>query len=255
MCSPPPTHHLFIKRIKRQGVTQHTHTKGRSKHPKKNYIKPTHQAYYTMLSSSFPDNYLHPNSDWHQQLQYQQQINQSTPHHGSSCTLPADPSGGPASITRPVSMAEQARLANRPRPAAAVNCPRCGSTNTKFCYYNNRSFSQPRHWCRNCRRHWTHGGTLRTIPVGGSRRGRRRPRPSTATSAVTPPAPPPALGLENYYGGVNYYETVAAAPPPVLPPFEFDLEEELPNFDIGHVDIASNGLEEIGHGEFGNPNY
>ncbi|XP_022950525.1 dof zinc finger protein DOF3.4-like [Cucurbita moschata] len=56
-------------------------------------------------------------------------------------------------------------------------CPRCDSTNTKFCYYNNYNFSQPRHFCKSCRRYWTHGGTLRDIPVGGgSRKNAKRSR-------------------------------------------------------------------------------
>ncbi|KAM7251549.1 hypothetical protein ACFE04_023432 [Oxalis oulophora] len=59
-------------------------------------------------------------------------------------------------------------------------CPRCESTNTKFCYYNNYNFSQPRHFCKSCRRYWTHGGTLRDIPVGGgTRKSVKRPRPTT----------------------------------------------------------------------------
>ncbi|KAI3665739.1 hypothetical protein L6452_44369 [Arctium lappa] len=59
-------------------------------------------------------------------------------------------------------------------------CPRCDSTNTKFCYYNNYNFSQPRHFCKSCRRYWTHGGTLRDIPVGGgSRKNAKRSRHST----------------------------------------------------------------------------
>ncbi|KAJ1388508.1 Zinc finger, Dof-type [Sesbania bispinosa] len=32
----------------------------------------------------------------------------------------------------------------RPQKDQALNCPRCNSTNTKFCYYNNYSLSQPR---------------------------------------------------------------------------------------------------------------
>ncbi|WZZ46689.1 hypothetical protein YC2023_042948 [Brassica napus] len=48
-------------------------------------------------------------------------------------------------------------------------CPRCNSDNTRFCYYNNYSVSQPRYTCKNCRRLWTHGGTLRNISAGGSR--------------------------------------------------------------------------------------
>uniref|UniRef100_A0A7C9F462 Dof zinc finger protein n=1 Tax=Opuntia streptacantha TaxID=393608 RepID=A0A7C9F462_OPUST len=51
-----------------------------------------------------------------------------------------------------------------------LRCPRCDSTNTKFCYYNNYNLSQPRHFCKSCRRYWTKGGALRNIPVGGSSR-------------------------------------------------------------------------------------
>ncbi|KAA8541706.1 hypothetical protein F0562_022858 [Nyssa sinensis] len=51
-----------------------------------------------------------------------------------------------------------------------LKCPRCDSSNTKFCYYNNYNLSQPRHFCKNCRRYWTKGGSLRNIPVGGGTR-------------------------------------------------------------------------------------
>ncbi|KAI6671803.1 hypothetical protein NL676_006688 [Syzygium grande] len=51
-----------------------------------------------------------------------------------------------------------------------LKCPRCDSTNTKFCYYNNYNLSQPRHFCKGCRRYWTKGGALRNIPVGGGTR-------------------------------------------------------------------------------------
>ncbi|CAN6241411.1 unnamed protein product [Urochloa humidicola] len=70
-----------------------------------------------------------------------------------------------------------------------LECPRCHSTNTKFCYYNNYSTSQPRHFCRACRRYWTHGGTLRDVPVGGASRrsaGTKRRRLSAEPSPSTP---------------------------------------------------------------------
>ncbi|KAE9601897.1 hypothetical protein Lal_00040798 [Lupinus albus] len=56
----------------------------------------------------------------------------------------------------------------------ALNCPRCDSLNTKFCYYNNYNLSQPRHFCKNCRRYWTKGGVLRNIPIGGGCRKSKR---------------------------------------------------------------------------------
>ncbi|KAG2318900.1 hypothetical protein Bca4012_054871 [Brassica carinata] len=65
-----------------------------------------------------------------------------------------------------------------------LKCPRCDSSNTKFCYYNNYSLSQPRYFCKACKRYWTRGGTLRNVPVGGSyRKNKRVKRPATATAA------------------------------------------------------------------------
>ncbi|CAN4119034.1 unnamed protein product [Withania somnifera] len=64
----------------------------------------------------------------------------------------------------------------KPRPAEQQpqKCPRCDSANTKFCYYNNYSLSQPRYFCKSCRRYWTKGGTLRNVPVGGGCRRNKR---------------------------------------------------------------------------------
>ncbi|CAN6913476.1 unnamed protein product [Brassica oleracea] len=53
-------------------------------------------------------------------------------------------------------------------------CPRCNSKNTKFCYYNNYSVSQPRYKYNNCRRYWTDGRALRNISIGGSGRKIKR---------------------------------------------------------------------------------
>ncbi|CAK8544941.1 unnamed protein product [Lathyrus sativus] len=61
-------------------------------------------------------------------------------------------------------------LEKKTKTEEALNCPRCKSTNTKFCYYNNYSLTQPRYLCKTCKRYWTQGGSLRNIPVGGSSR-------------------------------------------------------------------------------------
>lgn len=71
--------------------------------------------------------------------------------------------------------AKEDNQVNGEKPPPRV-CPRCTSDNTKFCYYNNYSVSQPRYFCKNCRRYWTHGGALRNIPIGGSCRKTKRPR-------------------------------------------------------------------------------
>ncbi|KAK2997326.1 hypothetical protein RJ639_026002 [Escallonia herrerae] len=71
---------------------------------------------------------------------------------------------GDGALIRPGSMVDRARLAKLPLPEAGLNCPRCDSTNTKFCYFNNYSLLQPRHFCKTCRRYWTRGGALRSVP-------------------------------------------------------------------------------------------
>ena len=80
-------------------------------------------------------------------------------------------------------MAERARLANIPMPETALKCPRCDSSNTKFCYFNNYSLTQPRHFCKSCRRYWTCGGALRTVPVGGGCRRNKRTKNSGGSSS------------------------------------------------------------------------
>ncbi|CAL9782612.1 unnamed protein product [Musa acuminata subsp. burmannicoides] len=70
----------------------------------------------------------------------------------------------------------------RQQKEQALSCPRCNSTNTKFCYYNNYSLTQPRYLCKSCRRYWTEGGSLRNVPVGGG--SRKNKRSATAASAM-----------------------------------------------------------------------
>ncbi|XP_038684154.1 dof zinc finger protein DOF4.6-like isoform X1 [Tripterygium wilfordii] len=71
----------------------------------------------------------------------------------------------------------------RPQKDQALNCPRCNSTNTKFCYYNNYSLSQPRYFCKTCRRYWTEGGSFRNVPVGGGSRKNKRSSSSSSSSS------------------------------------------------------------------------
>ncbi|OIV90088.1 hypothetical protein TanjilG_01542 [Lupinus angustifolius] len=56
------------------------------------------------------------------------------------------------------------------KPDKILHCPRCNSLETKFCYFNNYNVNQPRHFCKNCQRYWTAGGTMRNVPVGAGRR-------------------------------------------------------------------------------------
>ncbi|CAI9780248.1 unnamed protein product [Fraxinus pennsylvanica] len=72
----------------------------------------------------------------------------------------------------------------KPNVEVSPACPRCGSSNTKFCYYNNYSLTQPRYLCKGCRRYWTKGGSLRNVPVGGGCRKRRRGKSIRTSSTV-----------------------------------------------------------------------
>ncbi|KAF5467286.1 hypothetical protein F2P56_017124 [Juglans regia] len=144
-----------------------------------------------MVFSSVPV-YLDPPNWQQQQSNYQQR---PTGVGSENLQLPPPPprtdvgsggGGGPGSI-RPGSMADRARLAKIPQTAeAALKCPRCESTNTKFCYFNNYSRSQPRHFCKTCRRYWTRGGALRNVPVGGGCRRNKRSKSSTSTRPKSP---------------------------------------------------------------------
>lgn len=89
----------------------------------------------------------------------------------------------PLRVKPPETHQMAAQNQNHPAPPPQ-KCPRCDSSNTKFCYYNNYSLSQPRYFCKACRRYWTQGGTLRNVPVGGGCRKSKRPKPSIPSSSA-----------------------------------------------------------------------
>lgn len=104
---------------------------------------------------------------------------------------------------------QERQLEKKPRPAdgQTLKCPRCDSANTKFCYYNNYSLSQPRYFCKSCRRYWTKGGTLRNVPVGGGCRKNRRPSSRSRSqdqSLCTSPNPFPPHPLGGGVGALPY---------------------------------------------------
>ncbi|URE29483.1 hypothetical protein MUK42_37618 [Musa troglodytarum] len=66
-----------------------------------------------------------------------------------------------------------AHARSKPHVELSPRCPRCASCDANFCYYNNYSLSQPRYFCKGCRRYWTVGGSLRNVPLGGRSRMNR----------------------------------------------------------------------------------
>lgn len=79
------------------------------------------------------------------------------PPPSSSCSAVTSSSSSTSTTTTTATVTENQNL----------KCPRCDSSNTKFCYYNNYNLTQPRHFCKTCRRYWTKGGALRNVPIGG----------------------------------------------------------------------------------------
>ncbi|CAA7393936.1 unnamed protein product [Spirodela intermedia] len=101
-------------------------------------------------------------------------------------------------------------------PEQGLKCPRCDSYNTKFCYYNNYSLTQPRHFCKACRRYWTKGGALRNVPFGGGSRKTRKSRSmaslssSTSSFCLSSDLHGRAMQEPSFFqfGGYNAYSTV-----------------------------------------------
>ncbi|XP_016729532.2 dof zinc finger protein DOF5.7 [Gossypium hirsutum] len=88
----------------------------------------------------------------------------------------------------------------------ALKCPRCDSPNTKFCYYNNYSLTQPRHFCKTCRRYWTKGGALRNVPIGGGCRKNKKMKSSSRLSSGDPKGSTSEMG-----GGLKFFHDISPA--------------------------------------------
>ncbi|KAK4742734.1 hypothetical protein SAY87_000735 [Trapa incisa] len=83
------------------------------------------------------------------------------------------------------------------RTDSTLRCPPCDSSNTKFCYYNNYRLSQPRHFCKTCRRYWTKGGALRNVPIGSGCRKNKKLKSSSSrlSAAFDSSSPSPFVGV------------------------------------------------------------
>ncbi|CAH8368306.1 unnamed protein product [Eruca vesicaria subsp. sativa] len=140
---------------------------------------------------------------------------------------------------------------NEEKPPARV-CPRCNSDNTKFCYFNNYSLSQPRYSCKNCRRYWTHGGALRNIPIGGSGRKPKRSKidqQSAEIQQVNHHEFGRSFGgssdavVENHFGLHEIHSDMVTNVPPVgsFPPMEaLNISQDY--YVVGSNDLIDNPL-------------
>ncbi|MCD7448394.1 hypothetical protein HAX54_041547 [Datura stramonium] len=143
---------------------------------------------------------------------------QDTIHEETELDSSSSPSGGDIfTCSRPLI---ERKL--RPQHDQPLKCPRCDSTHTKFCYYNNYSLSQPRYFCKSCRRYWTKGGTLRNIPVGGGCRKNKKVSNSKKLSndTITPHQTPnypemPFSHFTNFMGNNNNFMLQNHHAPPI----------------------------------------
>ena len=79
------------------------------------------------------------------------------------------------------------------KPDKILSCGRCSSMNTKFCYFNNYNVNQPRHFCKNCQRYWTAGGTMRNMLVGAGKRKNKNSSLASEHRTLVISAPPNGL--------------------------------------------------------------
>ncbi|KAK7330261.1 hypothetical protein VNO77_24449 [Canavalia gladiata] len=118
----------------------------------------------------------------------------------------------------------------------ALKCPRCDSLNTKFCYYNNYNLSQPRHFCKNCRRYWTKGGVLRNVPVGGgcrkSKRSNSKPAKNSETASASTTAPPPENKSNSHSSSESSSLTAAATTEAVSAPSTLNSDSNNSNSNV-----------------------
>ncbi|CAA0817878.1 Dof zinc finger protein DOF5.4 [Striga hermonthica] len=145
----------------------------------------------------------------------------------------------------------QAGPTHHPHHHPPLPCPRCNSPNTKFCYYNNYSLSQPRHFCKSCKRYWTRGGSLRNVPVGGGcRRNKRLKRPPPPLPAAQSNPKPPLMNNNNNHinPSINYYplQTTNNRLDPIGFPFSgedpgFDFQPRVGGFGLGFLSGLVNG--------------
>ncbi|KAB2030113.1 hypothetical protein ERO13_D05G201940v2 [Gossypium hirsutum] len=117
--------------------------------------------------------------------------------------MPAD-SGDRRQVAVPGTMASHPP----PKLTEPLPCPRCDSTNTKFCYYNNYNLSQPRYFCKASKRSRCSSGSSPSVAVSSSSSVTHEAE--SAPMVVNPTPPMPGLGIKPEMGlaDVNLNETV-----------------------------------------------
>ncbi|XP_038722474.1 dof zinc finger protein DOF5.3-like [Tripterygium wilfordii] len=141
-------------------------------------------------------------------------INGSTLLEPAPSPSPNSPS--PSSSTTPTNTTTRTTTATSSDRKESLRCPRCDSSNTKFCYYNNYNLTQPRHFCKTCRRYWTKGGALRNVPIGGGCRKNKNTNISPSISKSSSgkiKTLATDFGIRSAsFGGFDYHHELASNP-------------------------------------------
>ncbi|KAL2328745.1 hypothetical protein Fmac_022172 [Flemingia macrophylla] len=184
-------------------------------------------------------------SNWQQQPNHPQANGGDNSHQLLPPLPPQQPHAeGFVGSIRPGSMADRARLANIPPPEAALKCPRCESTNTKFCYFNNYSLSQPRHFCKTCRRYWTREGALRNVPVGGGCRRNKKNKRNHSNKSPASSEKQTLSGSSSLIPSVETtHEPLGQFPQPPNIPFMASLQS-LNRYAVGNMGSGSREIHE-----------
>ncbi|XP_010678379.1 dof zinc finger protein DOF5.4 [Beta vulgaris subsp. vulgaris] len=159
--------------------------------------------------------------------------------------------GGRVLLKRPTQLEQLQTYQNQfplqpPPHQQALKCPRCDSLNTKFCYYNNYNLSQPRHFCKNCRRYWTKGGVLRNVPVGGGcRKSKRSSKNSKGinrqSSSASSPSDNAATSNNNKTARVSHSSSESSSTPPTVRGGLFQIPE-VENSELSSDIFSSDGF-------------
>nr|GMC59675.1 dof zinc finger protein DOF5.7-like [Ipomoea batatas] len=73
-----------------------------------------------------------------------------------------------------------------------------------------KSLSQPRHFCKTCRRYWTRGGALRSVPIGGGCRKNKKMKSSSSSSSASRLSGD-STGSSGIGGGFKFFNNLSPA--------------------------------------------
>ncbi|KAF7840286.1 dof zinc finger protein PBF-like isoform X1 [Senna tora] len=109
---------------------------------------------------------------------------------------------------------------------------------------NKKFLSQPRYFCKSCKRYWTQGGSLRNVPIGGGSRKGKRAKTTTSHDEVEVVPTPPLMdsSASPFYGVGGYLSSLQPAFHNSFNPSSSSLINS-PNLELGgNREVEEGGL-------------